>query len=355
MSNQLQSFHQHDSEFIRETFRLFVRWAILLLGAFNLFYSATFLYLDSEWWQWSALMGLLQLACYPLTLNRRPFYVFLIGLILMGLCVLVEFSMLYIHLGAQSGFHYLTLVITPIIMFAGRIKVWHKNAACFMLLILMLVVEYIQNNPENLPFSNNALNFFRLINLGAVFVVSAVFMQRHFVIFSEFNAALEKISSTDPLTGMLNRRRLETIAKKEVEVNNQKGTSLSVILADIDHFKLLNDQYGHSAGDDALQIISQIIMKVARDTDSCCRWGGEEFLIFLPNTTTDEAMHVAERIRQKVCKEPLEIDGNKVTITLTSGVATLYKAESLNSAIARADKGLYNGKFAGRNQVKLSA
>ncbi|MEH6367690.1 MAG: GGDEF domain-containing protein, partial [Pseudomonas marincola] len=163
----------------------------------------------------------------------------------------------------------------------------------------------------------------------------------------------EHMAAYDPLTGMINRRRMAEVAADELDHSFEKHSALSMILADIDHFKLINDRYGHQFGDQALLHVSQTIMQIARDGDSCCRWGGEEFLIMLPVTDLQGARQLAERIRVEVSRNALCLNGHDVGLTLTLGVVELQPHEGLDSAIARADEALYAGKDNGRNQVML--
>ena len=126
---------------------------------------------------------------------------------------------------------------------------------------------------------------------------------------------------------------------------------LSFLLADIDHFKSINDCHGHEAGDRVLVAIATALRQAVREKDSVARWGGEEFLIMLPDTTLEDAMALAERIRQAVHALQTPVGGRTVSASMTLGVSTLDRAETPASAINRADKALYQGKASGRNRV----
>jgi len=123
------------------------------------------------------------------------------------------------------------------------------------------------------------------------------------------------------------------------------------VLADIDHFKSINDQHGHAAGDAVLTAVSQALRQTVREQDSVARWGGEEFLILMPQATMEAASAVAERLRASVAAVEVPIEGQRIQVTMTFGVSTWRPNEMVDTAIIRADVALYQGKQAGRNQV----
>jgi len=165
------------------------------------------------------------------------------------------------------------------------------------------------------------------------------------------NEKLNRLATTDTLTGLWNRRYFEERVAYEISMANRYGQPLSLLLFDIDHFKAVNDTYGHLAGDRVLSELSQIVRAKIRTTDLACRWGGEEFMILMPNTDAPEAMIVAEKLRMNF--ERLEIDGVGTT-TSSFGVATYRKNESHDQWINRIDGALYEAKNSGRNTVRLA-
>ncbi len=155
-------------------------------------------------------------------------------------------------------------------------------------------------------------------------------------------------STTDPLTGVTNRRTMDAMLSEW----HKKHMMHSIILLDLDHFKSVNDTYGHAVGDKVLQFLAKNMKAVAREHDICCRYGGEEFIILLPNTSAEEATIVAEHLRQQLanshspCGRP---------VTLSAGVAEYPKMASTTEALMEAaDGALYLAKQAGRNQVKIA-
>jgi diguanylate cyclase (GGDEF)-like protein len=164
-------------------------------------------------------------------------------------------------------------------------------------------------------------------------------------------ALFESIS--DPLTGLSNRKFMEVELKKLMLSSKRYETALSIIILDLDHFKKINDTYGHVIGDLVLKKISELIKRTMRASDLTIRYGGEEFIIVMDHTASDEAMIKAETLREDVeSLEIEELEGNSVTISL--GVTQLCKEDdSINSFVARADEALYKAKTSGRNQCQL--
>jgi diguanylate cyclase (GGDEF)-like protein len=166
---------------------------------------------------------------------------------------------------------------------------------------------------------------------------------------------LSKLATTDSLTGVANRREFFHVARKEISRAQRNDRVLSVLMFDIDHFKNINDQYGHAAGDDVLINIADTCQKALREIDTLGRLGGEEFGILLPETDLAEATKVAERLRQSM--KVIRPGGSATTGTVTMSVgAAQWRAshEDFEELMARADRALYDAKRAGRNQVSVA-
>ncbi len=160
-------------------------------------------------------------------------------------------------------------------------------------------------------------------------------------------------SFRDPLTGVGNRVALDRTMDREVELCHRHDQDVSLLMIDLDHFKRINDSYGHSMGDAVLKQAVDEIMKCIRQTDLCFRYGGEEFLVLLTNAAHDDAMMVAERIRRSISAIQVQVmeTAERVKVTASVGVASLQPSDSRASLINRADLALYTAKGAGRNQV----
>lgn len=162
---------------------------------------------------------------------------------------------------------------------------------------------------------------------------------------------LKELATTDSLTLLANRRKFEEALAAEAERAKRYDTALSVMLIDIDHFKEVNDTFGHQAGDEVLIKFAGVITGVIRATDMAARWGGEEFALLAPQTGEADAYRLAEKVRQAVEQYPF-LEGKQVTCSI--GVSTLLLDEPIDAFIERADKALYAAKNQGRNQVKTA-
>lgn len=170
----------------------------------------------------------------------------------------------------------------------------------------------------------------------------------------DLNIRLEMASRTDSLTGLFNRRHLEESAPQEHARYVRTGKRFSVVLCDIDFFKNVNDLHGHDAGDNLLRMIGQDISQAVRPYDILVRWGGEEFLLFLPATEPDLAAAIAERVRLDIGERVYAYEGHSLRLSATLGVATVRDGEAVADVIRRADDALYEGKRSGRNCVVAS-
>ena len=170
-----------------------------------------------------------------------------------------------------------------------------------------------------------------------------------------YQKLLEQRAQIDGLTGLWNRVYFDQRLHEVLSGCRRYGGPVSLVMVDIDHFKRINDTHGHRAGDLVLQDFYRRALGVTRSTDTICRWGGEEFLILLPDTPTTGACYLAERLHQAVVTAPFRVGSGKVLhVTVTIGVATVRAGEDLLDAVHRADAALYQGKQQGRNQVVLS-
>ena len=158
----------------------------------------------------------------------------------------------------------------------------------------------------------------------------------------------------DPLTGLPNRAAWSERLDQEVNLWHQRGNSLSLAMLDLDHFKRINDGYGHLAGDKVLKIIANVLRKRLRPNDFIARFGGEEFVLLMPNSSLTEALAAGDALRTAIEACPFHFKGEPVTITVSMGVAQLQPGERSDLALKRADAALYRAKAAGRNQVQAA-
>ena len=164
--------------------------------------------------------------------------------------------------------------------------------------------------------------------------------------------SLREQATHDPLTGVFNRRHVEDVLRKEVDRAARHERPLAVAMLDADHFKRINDTYGHQTGDEVLRAISDRCSKTLRSNDVLGRYGGEEFLVVFPETKLDEAGAVAERLRAAVADEPIKIGDNALAVTVSIGLAAFAPGHDVDKLFQRADSALYTAKQDGRNLVR---
>ncbi|WP_297526884.1 GGDEF domain-containing protein [Thiohalobacter sp.] len=169
----------------------------------------------------------------------------------------------------------------------------------------------------------------------------------------ESQQRLQRRAATDELTGMLNRGALFEALRQAMDSARRKGQPLALIMADLDHFKAVNDSYGHRVGDRVLRDVGQRIKSGLRGFDVVGRYGGEEFMAILSGTPLETAALIAERVRRRVGEAPLNLAGLKLNVTLSQGVAELHADDTPERFIERADQTLYRAKAEGRNCVRL--
>ena len=165
---------------------------------------------------------------------------------------------------------------------------------------------------------------------------------------------LQLTSVTDPLTGAYNRRYFFDATEKMLFSQRSTDATLSLVMIDIDYFKQINDQYGHPVGDLVLRALTDLAHQLLRDADLFVRFGGEEFMIALPNATAADAVVIAERLCEQVRSAHFAPLGAKISVTISCGVSEHHRGEpDIDAAIKRADQALYAAKEQGRNRVAL--
>lgn len=166
---------------------------------------------------------------------------------------------------------------------------------------------------------------------------------------------LDELTQTDPLTGIYNVRYFMSALEGEMERTRRTGMATSLVFIDLDHFKRVNDTYGHEAGNEALRWASSTWKKLLRQIDILCRYGGEEFAVILPGTRLSQAVVAAERLRVGLQNTPVILKGAKVALTASFGVDVYLGTESMTvrGLISRADRFLLKAKAQGRNCVKF--
>ncbi len=226
-----------------------------------------------------------------------------------------------------------------------------------MLTILLGITAYILFIPDNFLLQTEYSTAFVHRFAGALFSVSAIAYAYEYTRedgrkeLLSLSQKLDKLSRRDELTGLANRRDILEQLQNELSRFERSGHTFSVLIADIDYFKLVNDTYGHEYGDYVLNQVAVTFSKNTQKRDKVARWGGEEFLIFLPETTGEQGKKTAERLRSAIEKLTIIHNNKLTTITTSIGVAEYQSDQSLNELIHIADSYLYQAKKEGRNRV----
>ncbi|GAB3361930.1 MULTISPECIES: sensor domain-containing diguanylate cyclase [Giesbergeria] len=168
--------------------------------------------------------------------------------------------------------------------------------------------------------------------------------------------ALQELATRDPLTGLYNRRYLDATFLRELARSRREEQPLAVVMLDLDHFKQVNDQYGHAAGDEVLKALAQLLRQGARESDLIARYGGEEFVAIMPNMSAQQAWERVQSWRTQLEAMPIVFANLHIRVTLSAGIAIFPDhGQSPSQLLTRADEMLYQSKLAGRNQITLAA
>ena len=287
-------------------------------------------------------------AYYALKYHRNR-----IAVVLIWAEVLGHAGLGIVLIGWESGFHYYLLMFIPAICVSASRK-WAIYALLALwgyyiaLDVLMWYVEPLQ------PIHQTALHIVHLFNLSVVFAMFSYLSSYYLRMVVTAQRKLREMATTDSLTGLFNRRHMTYLAEKELARFSRSGHPVGFLLLDVDHFKSINDAYGHETGDRVLGFVADVIREELRAQDLIGRWGGEEFLAILPDTDSGKAQASAERIRNAfLVRDWSAITGGDAEVTISIGVSELRAGDDLSAAVSRADEALYRGKTGGRNRVEL--
>jgi two-component system cell cycle response regulator len=253
------------------------------------------------------------------------------------------------------------LVITDIVMpgLSGHellIKIRSSDSVQIRNLPVIVIAAVVDSDDRDLAFRNGA-NDFVTKPIDAAELQARVRVHHKLArTIRELEAsrrALAEQATTDPLTRLKNRRAFYQEGKHSLALSLRNNTPMSLMLLDLDHFKQINDTYGHQAGDKVLIAIAGLLARMSRAVDTVARVGGEEFAIVLPGTGRDGATVLAERIRTTIEKAPFQAHGEPLTLTISIGVATYGTdaADTIDGLLKVADRRLYTAKKEGRNRV----
>lgn len=223
----------------------------------------------------------------------------------------------------------------------------------FLIVFFVSVIRVINAsiNPEQYKFSFESQAFSFLVIFYACFGIWSV-LSLVFIVNNRVQAQVTEMALLDPLTGTFNRRALKDVIKREIAHSKRTASPLSIIIADLDHFKKINDTYGHQVGDAVLTNVVAVIKTILRLEDVLARYGGEEFVIVLPGIEVDRAIEVAERLRLAIKNQRLVIDRYVIDITSSFGVTGFHERPlDYETLIRHVDEALYQAKAFGRDKV----
>ena len=251
-------------------------------------------------------------------------------------------------LGWESGFQYYLIPLIPFMMFNDRAGALPISTASAGVIVVFALLRALGPLHVALPA---VLQAFRYANMVIPFGMLGLLSYYFRLASTDVERKMTEMALTDPLTGLFNRRQMNQRLQEEVARFRRQGGDFSIIIADLDHFKQINDRYGHDMGDRVLSRIALLFGEGLRAGDAVARWGGEEFLVLLPGTHLSAAQEVAQRLRSAAETRLGAIDGLSAPLTVTFGVATFSASASLEGCLKAADDALYRGKAEGRNRV----
>ena len=257
-------------------------------------------------------------------------------------------------IGWNSGFHY---YIIPLMMLATFQTNWpSRGKIAYAVLVWLSYVALNQGlivREPNIAIGTIALDAVRWFNITLTFGLIGFLAHYYAKAAREAGGKLEQLAFTDTLTGLYNRRQFMALFEHEHVKFRRNHRSLSIILIDVDNFKSINDRFGHDCGDSALKIIADCFRQSVRAQDHVARWGGEEFLVLLPETNLAGAQILAEKVRELISRTPIATGNQTIRISITASVGEFLPEEEFGSLLSRVDHGLLAGKRAGKNQVVL--
>lgn len=285
----------------------------------------------------------------------------------------ISFSEILLHsfltvllIGNDFGFSMYFVAIIPLsfhLLNAIKSKKYLLKAFILSVVSFLLFAScYVISNFHEAMYTSATLDRLKpyvyltnmLITFSTLLVLTMFFLVEIDVAYKRLydsNLELENLANTDPLTGLYNRRTMMVHVQNMYEDYRTTNKPFSLIVCDIDDFKTVNDTYGHERGDEILVNISTILSSLTRGLDFVCRWGGEEFIIFLKNIDKKEAHSIAENIRKEIAEAEMKVGDKSIHVTMTFGVSSATETDDYQELFDLADSRMYQGKKSGKNKV----
>lgn len=326
-----------------------MRVALLAAGV-DCIYFVFFLVVGSPWLAWINVVSVAMYGlAYYLIYRRKLAW----GALVIWLEAFTHAVIGTLLAGWDSSFHYLLLMFIPaVILVNSRRKGWAFVTAFVVFLgALDSLSRYLG---PLAPLSAPALIVLKWLNITIFVTMFSALADYYRQKISQAEASLHAQATEDALTGLFNRRYFQQVAERELLRCRRSGSSAALLIMDIDLFKNINDSYGHDAGDQVLAAVGEHLRKASRGIDTLARWGGEEFVLLMPDASLEAARQAAERLRLEIAGLTIKTAaGEDIRCTLSLGVAVIRPEETLNEVLVRADWALYRSKTEGRNRVSV--
>lgn len=298
-----------------------------------------------------AWVNVISVAMYAVAYYAYGHYLSKLGSALVLIEVVAHTTLGTVIIGWESGFHYYLLIFILAVSVSMRGKLAIGAFAMFWMLYVGLYLLDILHPPIQ-PIAEKALLGVYLFNLSVVFAMFSYLGVMYTKAIDRASNKLNRLASIDELTQLFNRRQAKALAETELSRADRNQLPLCVALIDIDHFKLINDIYGHDKGDEVLQYVAKIMRCELRQQDIISRWGGEEFMLVFPETDLTHAEHIGERLRSAISSYSWGTDlGHQIQVNVSIGISQHKQEEKFTRLLKRADTALYISKSEGRNRV----
>ena len=319
----------------------------VLAGVVDVIYFLFFMSIGSTVLAWFNVFGILLYASVFVLVRRRRLG---LAITLFWLEVLPHAVLGTLLLGWGSGFHYIALIFVPMVMMTDS-RLAGVGKSVFMVLVLASLEVILWRQGPLEPITDYQLLMVRWFNLLLFVVLMATLTTYYWGKIVSAEKRLRKLAVVDALTGLYNRYHVQQVWEHEMARLRRSGGEACLLLTDLDHFKAINDSLGHGVGDRVLVAFSRILKSGVRDVDTLARWGGEEFLLLMPDTPLDVALLVAERLRTSIHAARLDEELGDSPVTASFGLTQVQPTDSLSQAVARADQAMYRSKSSGRNRI----
>ena len=243
----------------------------------------------------------------------------------------------------------------PMVFYVSSLRIGGTICVLAMALVAVILLTPLGTQYTRVADYSQTFSMVLLVSLGMVMLFSFVLdrsRRQHAERLHQMAEIFEYAAKHDALTGLYNRREAtQRLAGEYSRYQRNNDSTFSLILIDIDHFKRINDTFGHDVGDEVIRTVASRLLAGCRQMDMVARWGGEEFLLMLPDASRDDAVATAERIRQHMADTPVEANGRPLEVTCSFGVAEIQPKDAIQTLLKRTDEHLYAAKTSGRNRI----